>query len=330
MKALKNKGVLLIPVVLILAAVVVLVLQSAKPKVTVVTGMVETKEIDVASKIPGRVDSVLVQKGQRVHRGELLAHLESKEIDAKVAQAKAVMEAAKAKWDMARRGARPEEKEAVEKLYLQAKHQFEFARKTYERVQQVYKDSVISAQKMDEVTFKYNAAKEQMEAARAKYDMVLKGARKEQIRAAEALYRQAEGAYREALAYQKETRLVSPIDGIVQDLVADQGEIVAAGYPVITLIQPQDAWVVLQLREDQLKGIKLGDVFKGTIPALDKQVDFKVDYIASMADFATWKATNQKGDFDLKTFEIHLRPLKPVQGLRAGMTVRVELPQKAR
>ena len=330
MKALKNKGVLLIPVVLILAAVVVLVLQSAKPKVTVVTGMVETKEIDVASKIPGRVDSVLVQKGQRVHRGELLAYLESKEIDAKVAQAKAVMEAAKAKWDMARRGARPEEKEAVEKLYLQAKHQFEFARKTYERVQQVYKDSVISAQKMDEVTFKYNAAKEQMEAARAKYDMVLKGARKEQIRAAEALFRQAEGAYREALAYQKETRLVSPIDGIVQDLVADQGEIVAAGYPVITLIQPQDAWVVLQLREDQLKGIKLGDVFKGTIPALDKQVDFKVDYIASMADFATWKATNQKGDFDLKTFEIHLRPLKPVQGLRAGMTVRVELPQKAR
>ena len=330
MKALKNKGVLLIPVVLILAAVVVLVLQSAKPKVIVVTGMVETKEIDVASKIPGRVDSVLVQKGQRVHRGELLAHLESKEIDAKVAQAKAVMEAAKAKWDMARRGARPEEKEAVEKLYLQAKHQFEFARKTYERVQQVYKDSVISAQKMDEVTFKYNAAKEQMEAARAKYDMVLKGARKEQIRAAEALFRQAEGAYREALAYQKEPRLVSPIDGIVQDLVADQGEIVAAGYPVITLIQPQDAWVVLQLREDQLKGIKLGDVFKGTIPALDKQVDFKVDYIASMADFATWKATNQKGDFDLKTFEIHLRPLKPVQGLRAGMTVRVELPQKAR
>ena len=330
MKALKNKGVLLIPVVLILAAVVVLVLQSAKPKVTVVTGMVETKEIDVASKIPGRVDSVLVQKGQRVHRGELLAHLESKEIDAKVAQAKAVMEAAKAKWDMARRGARPEEKEAVEKLYLQAKHQFEFARKTYERVQQVYKDSVISAQKMDEVTFKYNAAKEQMEAAKAKYDMVLKGARKEQIRAAEALFRQAEGAYREALAYQKETRLVSPIDGIVQDLVADQGEIVAAGYPVITLIQPQDAWVVLQLREDQLKGIKLGDVFKGTIPALDKQVDFKVDYIASMADFATWKATNQKGDFDLKTFEIHLRPIKPVQGLRAGMTVRVELPQKAR
>lgn len=330
MKALKNKGVLLIPVVLILAAVVVLVLQSAEPKVTVVTGMVETKEIDVASKIPGRVDSVLVQKGQRVHRGELLAHLESKEIDAKVAQAKAVMEAAKAKWDMARRGARPEEKEAVEKLYLQAKHQFEFARKTYERVQQVYKDSVISAQKMDEVTFKYNAAKEQMEAAKAKYDMVLKGARKEQIRAAEALFRQAEGAYREALAYQKETRLVSPIDGIVQDLVADQGEIVAAGYPVITLIQPQDAWVVLQLREDQLKGIKLGDVFKGTIPALDKQVDFKVDYIASMADFATWKATNQKGDFDLKTFEIHLRPLKPVQGLRAGMTVRVELPQKAR
>ncbi len=325
MNAIKNKWVLLIPVVLVVIAVVVLLVQSAGPKTTIVTGMVETKEIDVASKIPGRIDSLFVQKGQRVHRGQLLAHLESKEIDAKVSQAKAVMEAAKAKWDMARHGARPEEKEAVEKLYLQAKHQYEFAQKTYNRLQEVYKDSVVSAQKMDEVTFKYNAAKEQMEAAKAKYDMVLKGAREEQIRAAEALYRQAEGAYNEALAYQQETRLISPIDGIVRDCIADKGEIVAAGYPVITLIDPQDAWVVLQLREDQLKGLKLGETLSGTIPALDKTVDFKVDYIAQMADFATWKATNQKGDFDLKTFEVHLRPKDSVQGLRAGMTVRIEL-----
>ncbi len=325
MKTFKNKGVLLVPLVLVLISVTVILLQAGKQHKVTVTGMIETKEIDVASKIPGRIDSLYVQKGQHVHRGQLLAHLESKEIEAKVAQAKAVMEAAKAKWDMARRGARPEEKEAVEKLYLQAKHQFEFARKTYERVQQVYKDSVISAQKMDEVSFKYNAAKEQMEAAKAKYDMVLKGARKEQIQAAEALFRQAQGAYREALAYLQETQLHSPIDGTVQDCIADQGEIVAAGYPVITLINPQDVWVVLQLREDQLKGIAYGQIFRGFVPALNKTLEFKVDYIAQMADFATWKATNQQGDFDLKTFEVHLRPTKPVKGLRAGMTVRIEL-----
>ncbi len=326
MKALKNKGILIVPLVLAVVAGVVLILQAAKPQAMVLTGMVETKEVDVASKIPGRVDSLYVQKGQFVHRGQLLVHLESKEIDAKVAQAKAVMEAAKAKWDMARHGARPEEKEAVEKLYLQAKHQFEFARKTFERVRHVYQDSVISAQKMDEVTFKYNAAKEQMEAAKAKYEMVLKGARTEQIRAAEALYRQAQGAYREALAYQQETRLISPIEGYVRDLVTDQGEIVAAGYPIITLVDPNDVWVVLQVREDRLNKIKMGQTLHGVIPALHKSSSFKVDYIAQMADFATWKATNQKGDFDLKTFEVHLRPVRPIQGLRAGMTVRIELP----
>lgn len=325
MNALKHKGILIVPVVLVVVAIAVLIWQQAKPEPTILTGMVEVKEVDVASKIPGRIDTILVKKGQVVHKGQLLARLESKEIDAKVAQAKAVMEAAKAKWDMARHGARPEQKEAVEKLYLQAKHQYEFAKKTYDRVQQVYKDSVISAQKLDEVEFKYNAAKEQMEAAKAKYEMVLKGARKEEVRAAEALYHQAEGAYREALAYRQETRLVSPLEGRVQELVADQGEIIAAGYPIITLIQPQDAWIVLQLREDQMNGLKIGQTFQGAIPALNNlKVTFKVDYIAQMADFATWRATNQKGDFDLKTFEIHLRPVKPINGLRAGMTVRIE------
>ena len=329
MKTIKNKSILIIPVVLIVVAVIVLWWQTARPSPLILTGMVEVKEIDVASKIPGRIDTLYVQKGDSVHKGQVLARLESKEIEAKVAQARAVMEAARAKWDMAKRGARPEEKEAVEKLYLQAKHQFEFAQKTYERVQKVYRDSVISAQQLDEVTFKYNAAKEQMEAAKAKYEMVLKGARKEQIRAAEALFHQAEGAYREALAYLQETRLTSPVNGRVQDLVADQGEIVAAGYPIITLIRPRDVWVVLQLREDQLHGLKLGQTFEGAIPALgNKQVRFRVDYIAPMADFATWKATNQKGDFDLKTFEIHLRPIKPVGGLRAGMTVRIVFDQK--
>ncbi len=326
MKRLKNKAVLAVPVVLAVIAAVVLIYQSLKAENEILTGIVEITEIDVASKIPGRIDSLFVKEGDIVKKGQLLARLESKEIDAKVGQAQAVMEAARAKMDMARRGARPEEKEAVEKLYLQAKHQFEFAQKTYQRVRGVYRDSVISTQEMDEAEFRFKAAKEQMEAAKAKYEMVMNGARAEEIRAAEALFRQAENAYREALAYQEETKLTSPINGIVRSLVADRGEIVAAGYPVITLIDPQDVWVVLQLREDRMEKIEKGKIFKGTIPALNNlQTDFKVTYISAMADFATWRATNQKGDFDLKTFEIRLRPEKPVKGLRAGMTVRIEL-----
>ena len=165
-----------------------------------------------------------------------------------------------------------------------------------------------------------------MEAARAKYQMVLKGARKEQIKAAEALFHQAENAYKEALAYQQETRLTSPITGRVQNLVADAGEIVAAGYPIVTLVNPEDCWVVFHLREDQLSGLKEGNTIEGFVPALNKEMTFTITYLSDMADFATWRATNQKGDFDLKTFEIHARPQEQNKDLlRAGMTVRLKL-----
>lgn len=325
MKSLKNKWLWAAPLLVIIVALLVILIQALHSEETVVVGMVETAEIDLAAKIPGRVDSLLVKEGQLVQKGQLLATLESKEIDAKVAQAKSVMEAARAQYEMALNGARPEEKEAVEKLFLQAKHQFEFAQKTYERMKKVYQDSVVPQQRMDEIEFKYQAAKEQMEAARAKYQMVLKGARKEQIKAAEALFHQAENAYKEALAYQQETRLTSPITGRVQNVVADAGEIVAAGYPIITLVNPQDTWIVFHLREDQLSGLKEGDTIKGFVPALDKEMNFTVTYLSDMADFATWRSTNQKGDFDLKTFEIHARPQEVNTDLRAGMTVRLKL-----
>lgn len=328
MKLNKTKLIIALPVIIALIAVTVLIVQAVTPRPRIITGMVETTQIDISPKIPGRVERLLVHEGSRVRKGELLVCLESKEIDAKVEQARGVMEAARAKMQMARNGARPEEKRAVESLYNQARHQFELAQKTWNRVQEVYRDSVVSTQEYDQVEFKYKAAREQLEAARAKYDMVRHGARQEQIRAAEALFHQAENAYKEALAYQQETRLTSPIDGEVSKKIAEPGELVAAGYPVLTLINPADAWVVLNLREDQLRGIRMGSKLRARIPALDDQWHrFTVTYIAPMADFATWRATNQKGDFDLKTFEIHLTPAEKIEGLRPGMSVRVIMPR---
>ncbi|HTY38562.1 MAG TPA: HlyD family efflux transporter periplasmic adaptor subunit, partial [Bacteroidota bacterium] len=241
-------------------------------------------------------------------------------------QARGAMDAANAKLRMARNGARPEEKEAMEKLYLQAMHQFELAEKTWNRIQAMYKDSVISAQEHDQVEFQYRAAKEQLDAAKAKYQMVLNGARIEELQGAEGLARQAENAYNEALAYQQETRLRAPADGELFKRIVEKGEIVAAGYPVMSVLNPGDSWIVVQLREDLIPTIHKGSTLMVTIPALGgASHPFTVTYIAAMADFATWRATNQKGDFDLKTFEIRLRADHPVPGLRPGMTARVTL-----
>lgn len=324
MKLNKQTYVLYIPAAVVVIALIFLAIKFLAPSKEVITGMVEATEVDVAAKIPGRVDSVLVHEGDRVAKGQVLATLTTKEVNAKLEQARGVMEAAKARMEMAQNGARPEEKEAVEKQYQQAKYQFELAEKTFNRVQAVFADSVVSPQERDEVEFKYQAAKEQMDAARARYDMVMKGARSEEIRAAEALYHQAENTYNEATAYQEEARLASPLDGEVRKRIIDPGEIVAAGYPVLTVLDTRDVWVVVNLREDQMAAVSMDKVVTGRVPALGgKQFDFRVSYIAAMADFATWKATNQKGDFDLKTFEIRFRPQTQIEGLRPGMTVRL-------
>lgn len=326
MKLKKSYIILSIPVIIILIAIVFLIINSFSKDEIIITGIVETTETDVASKIPGRIDSVFVKEGDAVKRGDILARLESKEMDAKVEQARGMMEAAKAKMTMAQNGARKEEKEATEKLYNQAKYQFEYAQKTWNRFQSLYKDKVISAQEKDEVEFKYNAAKEQMDAAKAKYDMVMKGARYEEIEAVQSLFHQAENGYNEAIAYQKELNIKAPVDGEISKCISDPGEVINSGYPVFTILQPKDSYVVLQIREDRMNEIKKGKIFTGKIPALNNlEVEFEVTYIASMGDFATWKPTNQKGEFDLKTFEIHLRSKNPIDGLRPGMTVNISL-----
>lgn len=326
MKNIKKYLIFAVPVIIIAIATIVLIGRADKPEEKYITGMVDATNVDVSSKMPGRIDSVLVREGEHVFKGQIVATIRSKELDAKLEQAKSVMNAAYEKLQLAINGARPEEKEMAEKLYLQAKHQYELAESTYNRFINLYRDSLISSQEKDQVEFQYKASKEQLDLAKAKWDMVMKGARQEEIMMADANYRQAENTVREILAYQEELTIVSPLEGEISKKIVNPGEIVASGYPVFTVLDLNDIWVVLNIREDQMSNIKKDSVFMALIPALgNKECQFYVSYISPMGDFATWKPTNQKGEFDLKTFEVRFRPVKPIDGLRPGMTVNIKM-----
>jgi len=326
MKLKKTYLILSIPVLVALIAITFLIINSFKKDEVILTGIVEATEVDVASKIPGRIDNVFVREGDLVKKGDLLAQLESKEMNAKVEQARGMMDAAHAKMIMVTNGARKEEKAAAKNLFNQAKYQYEYALKMWTRFQSLYKDKVISTQEKDEMEFKYNAAKEQMEAAKEKLDMITQGARYEEVDAVESLFYQAENGFKEAIAYQQELQLKAPVDGEISKCISDPGEIINSGYPIFTILQPKDSYIVLQIREDRMAKIKKGKFFTGVIPALqNRSEEFEVTYIAPMGDFATWKPTNQKGEFDLKTFEIHLRSKNAIDGLRPGMTVNILL-----
>lgn len=324
MKENKSFVALAIPIVVIIVAVVFLTIHHNKPKDNVFTGMFETTTVNVASLDPGRVDSMFVELGDTVQKGQLLTKLETNILDTKVGQAKGAVMAANALVEKAKKGAREEQIKAAQSKYGMAKSQFVFAEKTFHRFQRLYADSIVSLQEMDEMRFKYNAAHDQMKAAKALYDMAMKGARKEDITMAEGKYEMAKNTYNEAMQFYHQLYVHAPVSGVISNKIAEPGEVIPQGYPLLTIMEPAKIYAVLNVREDKLPYFKKGSTVTGKVAGLGgKSFSFRVSYIAPMADFATWVPTKSKGEFDLKTFEIRLKPVKPITGLRPGMSVEI-------
>lgn len=297
-----------------------------EPSVEFIQGEVDATQVDLAVKLAGRVSTVWVKEGQTVEKGGHLLDVDIPEIQAKLRQASAAEAAAAAQRDKAFAGARRQEIQAAMNLWLQAREAADLAEKTYRRVGRLYADGVVPAQRRDEAEAKWKASREAAAAAQSQYDMVKEGARKEDRRSAAALVDQAGGAVSEVESYLSETRLDAPIGGEVVHVLADPGELVSPGCPIVTILDLTDVWVTFNVREDNLAGLRMAETFTVSVPALgDKQFKVTVSYISALGDFATWRATSASGGFDLKTFEVRARPVEPVEGLRPGMSVIVPL-----
>lgn len=263
--------------------------------------------------------------GDTVQTGETLVTLSSPEIDAKMDQAQAAQRAAAAQSDKADAGAREEEIRQAHTMWLRAVAAADLADITFGRVNRLYRDGVVPEQRRDEAEANRKASREAANAARAVYDMASTGARSEDRRAAAALESQAAGAVTEVQAYLNETSLQAPHDGEVSVVVAEVGELVAPGYPIVTVVDLSDIWVSFNVREDRLSAVRMGTRMTATVPALGGEaVELEVYFISPQGDFATWRATSASGEFDLKTFEVRARPARPTAGLRPGMTVVVD------
>ncbi len=289
-----------------------------------IQGTVECTTYKASSKVPGRIDAMKVAEGDRVEKGQLLYVLSTPELDAKLAQAEAVKSAAAALDAAAVAGARIQQIEAALNMWEKAQAGLELARKTYERVKNLYDQGVVPTQKLDEATANYEAMKATAQAAKAQYDMAADGARKEDKEAAAARVRQAEGAVSEVESYIGDAMVYSPVAGEVSTIVAQQGELVGSGYPVVAILDMSDLWVTFNVKETLLPKIKVGTRMMAYVPALDRDVELEVSYIAVQADFATWAATRTQGGFDIRTFAVKARPTGDAGQLRPGMSVLVD------
>ena len=275
--------------------------------------------------MPGRIDQVFVRKGDTVEKGQLIFSLLSPEIDAKLEQAKAGEKAAGALAQEAEKGAREQQIQAAKDQWLKAKAAADLMEKTYQRVNNLYKDGVVAEQKRDEAKTQWQAAKYTESAALQMYKLAQEGARDETKVAAAQRALMAAGAVAEVEAYAKDTQIHSWFNGEVAQVLLSSGELAPQGFPVVTVIDTQDAWAVLNVREDHLKYFEKGSQFDAYLPALDKNVTFEVSHIAVMGDFATWRSTDAAQGFDLRTFEIEARPVDNNDTLRMGMSLVVEL-----
>ncbi|MBR2468989.1 MAG: efflux RND transporter periplasmic adaptor subunit [Fibrobacter sp.] len=314
-------------VALMVAAILQLQEFATKPKDKYLQGQMEARRVLVAGKVPGRIEKLLVREGQTVKKNALVAVINSPEIEAKKMQAQGALGAAKAQANKAKNGARSEDVKALKAMAARAQDAANLAKSTYDRVQKLYNEGVLPLQKRDEAETQMKASQGAADAARAQYEMALAGARDEDKEAAEALVKQAEGANAEVNAYLEETKIKSPIAGEVTLKVVEEGEVVGAGMPVIAVTDLKDAWAVFHLREDFLKNVTKGKTFVLPVPALNAAVEMEVSYIAPVGDYATWKSSKESGGFDLKTFEVRLRPTVEVENLRPGMSVLFPLEQ---
>jgi HlyD family secretion protein len=326
----KKTNISLIVVLLLLISIIVFIgYRWGRSRTITVQGFVACTTLRCASKIAGRIDRVFVEEGDSVQKGDTLYIISTPELDAKLSQVEAMLSAAKAIDSKAKAGTRKPIVRSARDMWQKAKVGVKLAKQTYYRLHRLYEEGVVSAQKRDEARAALEAAKATERAAQSQYMLAVEGASQQDKEAAAAQVREAQSVVQEVERYLADRVVYAPADGVVSTVVASEGEIVGSGYPVVTIAENGTAKALFNIAETLLPEFTIGKQFEARVPALDKVVGFEVAYISAEADYATQSATSARGDFDIRTFEVKMKPLGQV-ALREGMSVIVEFPKDAK
>ncbi len=325
----KQKKYLIIAFISILTIVIIVSTVGIfllKDKPTILQGQVEATEVRISGKLPGRIESFSVKEGQTVMKGDTLVSIYCPEGFAKLSQVNALESIAVSQNNLVDEGNRKQVIESFLQLWNKSKSDLELATTTHSRISTLYKEGVVASQRKDESEAIYKAAVAAERAAYQQYQMALDGARHQEKASARSLIDAARGTVTEVSATLKDAVLLAPDNGQISTIYPKVGELIGTGMPIMTLVVLGDAHVVLNVREDMLYNFKMGGKFKGDVPALNaKGITFVVNYISPLGSYATWKSTKETGSYDMITFELHALPESPVEGLRPGMSVLVNL-----
>ncbi|MFH8143051.1 MAG: HlyD family efflux transporter periplasmic adaptor subunit [Muribaculaceae bacterium] len=308
-------------VVFVVAALAIIGFLFINKPDEILQGQAEATSVRVSGKLPGRVVEFYVHEGDMVNKGDTLVHIHSSLAEAKLQQARAMETAAQAVDKKVDAGTRSQIVQSAYQVWQQAQAAVGISKKTYDRMQNLFSEGVVSEQKRDEAKAAYDAAVAGAAAAKSQYELAKQGPQSEDKTQAAAMVTVAKGGVAEVESVLEDQYLTAPCDGQVDVIFPNVGELVALGAPIMNVLRIDDKWVTFNVREDKLKDFTMGKELTVDIPALDKEAKVKIYYVRDLGSYATWHATKTTGDWDSKTFEIKARPLEDLPDLRPGMTV---------
>jgi HlyD family secretion protein len=292
-----------------------------QPQPLLVQGESDATRIDIAARVDGRVGQRPVARGDNVAAGQVLVTIDNPQIVSKLKEAEAQKAVAVA--DLARidAGVREEVVAQRKAAIASAEADLALAQQTYNRTNELTTKGIAAIQTLNEATASLDVARRSLEQAKLAYDEAVAGYTKEERGVAQANVERAEAAVTTLNTQVNEMTVRAPVGGQVYQIGAELGEYVSPGVPLLSLVDLSDVWLSFDLREDLVKGLKVGDKLEVRVPALgDRVVPIEVRTIATRGEYSGWRATRATGDFDLRTFEVRAYPTEKIPELRPGMS----------
>lgn len=321
-RANRSLMVTLIIVVAAAAAIAIIGFLFMNRPADIIEGQVEGTTVRISGKLAGRVTELYVEEGDTVHAGDTLVHIHSSLVEAQLTQAEAMKDAAAAQNRKVDAGTRAQIIQSAAGLLAQADAAVSITKKTYERLERLYKEGVVSEQKRDEAKAAYDAAVASRSAAAGQLSLAKQGAQREDKESAAAMVEAAGGNVSQVEALLQDSYLTAPYDGVIDVIYPEAGELVSLGAPIMNLLLEDKRYITFNVREELLNDLQKGSDITVTVPALsDKEISAKIYYVRDMGSYATWHSTKATGSYDSRTFQIKARPTEAVSGLRPGMSV---------
>ena len=298
----------------------VVTVQVAPAKRTVIERKVQAEavlyainEAAITPKISAPVSRFLVQRGAKVHRGQLLAVLENKDLAAAEVENKGAYEQAQAAYATALKSGLPEEWQKAELDAKAAKQSLDAAQKMYESRQNLYQQGALPRKDLDQAGVAYVRARNRYDIAQRHLQALQAGGKQQEMKAAQGQLQSAKGKYQGSEAQLNYTEIRSPIDGVVTDRPLHVGEMAAAGTPLITIMDTSQVVARAHIPQDQAALLKVDDPATIVAPGRDQELDAKVTVISPALDPNS------------TTVEVWVQAPNPRRKLRPGSNVQVEM-----